>query len=427
MSLYKQPKSPMWWGRYRDANGVIRRRSTGCRGKDAAASVLTRWKVEVERIKAGIVSPAEAEAAKHAARPMSEHLADFESILRAKGTARHAAETVGYCRRVCDDLGARSPNDLRTADVDRWFAARRAEGMGACLANHHLRAMKGLGNWMKRTGRLNGDGPAAALSLFDEDAERRHIRRALREEEVPALVRTAALRPLAERGRERIKVAGNKRSNWTYAPLTPDNLSEAADRARAKLLPLVVLRLEAEGKAHAMFYRGALGSGFRAGELSALRVADFDSNAGTFALDAGAEKARRGVEGQPLPPELVADLAAWVAARGARLGDRLFPKRVTVKAFDRDLAAAGIAKHDDRGRVLDIHALRGTFISWLQKAGASLKEAQHLARHSDPKVTGRYTDLTLLNFAGRVAALPSTRPAPAETDVSRPATGTTPA
>jgi len=37
------------------------------------------------------------------------------------------------------------------------------------------------------------------------------------------------------------------------------------------------------------------------------------------------------------------------------------------------------------------------------------------------------TDLTLLNFAGRVAALPSTRPAPAETDVPRPATGTTPA
>jgi len=103
----------------------------------------------------------------------------------------------------------------------------------------------------------------------------------------------------------------------------------------------------------------------------------------------------------------------------------LFPERVAANVFNRDLAAAGIAKHDDRGRVLDVHALRGTFITGLQKAGASLREAQALARHSDPKLTANlYTDPTLLNPAGRVAALPSLRPVtPDEMEVGRMAAG----
>jgi len=409
--LYKQKNSRVWWAKYRDADGVVRRRSTGCRDRGAARSVVNRWREEVERIKSGVISAPEATAAKHAAQPVGEHLTDYEAALRATGTAYHAKLTVTRCRRVCEDLGVRSLRDLTPGGVNRWFVGRRAEGMGAVTGNHYATALRMWFNWLRRNGRLTGDGPEAGILRFKARAERRHIRRALREEEAPALVRAASLRPLADRGRERVKKVGNKRSNWGYATLTPDTLEASATRARAKLSPLVVRRLEAEGEARAMFYRAALGSGFRAGELAAMLVSDFDAQAGTFRLDAGDEKAGRGVEGQPIPPELVADLAAWVAARRARPGDRLFPAPATLKAFNLDLVAAGIDKHDERGRVLDIHSLRKTYITWLQRAGASLKEAQHLARHTSVELTANdYTDPTLLNMSGRVAAMPSTRP-----------------
>ena len=426
MALYKQPASRYWYASYRDADGIVHRRSTHCRDKSAAQSVLSRWLVEAERVKAGIVSAPETTAARHAARPLADHLADYEAALRATGTGRHAEETVRLCRRVFNDLSARAPRDLTPDVLGRWFDARRADGMGGSTANHHLRALKGWGNWMVANGRLNGAAPAAKMRLFNERAERRRNRRALRDDEARALVGAAALRPLAERGRERVqRPKGAKRVGWGYAPLTPDNLETCAARARIHLRPLAVRRLEAEGEARALYYRAAMGSGFRAGELNALTVADFNPATGTFRLDAADEKARRGVEAQPLPRDLADDLAAWVKARQAKPGDKLFPAPAKLKAFDRDLAAAGIAKYDDRGRVLDIHALRGTFITALAKGGVHPRMAQALARHSDIKLTmGAYTDPQLLDAAGAVAALPSLRPSePAETPENRRAAG----
>jgi len=54
--------------------------------------------------------------------------------------------------------------------------------------------------------------------------------------------------------------------------------------------------------------------------------------------------------------------------------------------FDRDLHASGIPKVTPEGK-LDFHALRVTYVTLLVQAGAYVKEAQSLARHSDPKLT----------------------------------------
>src|SRR5439155_11744857 len=90
-----------------------------------------------------------------------------------------------------------------------------------------------------------------------------------------------------------------------------------------------------------------------------------------------------------------------------------------VKILDRDLVAAGIArrvrvngkwiiyKRDDRGRSLDIHALRTTFGTLLSKGGVSPRTAQAAMRHSDIKLTmGVYTDPKLLDVRGALDALP---------------------
>jgi len=79
-----------------------------------------------------------------------------------------------------------------------------------------------------------------------------------------------------------------------------------------------------------------------------------------------------------------------------------------LRVLDRDLKAAGIAKRDDRGRTLDIHALRHTFGTHLSRAGVPLRTAQAAMRHSSPVLTANvYTDPRLLDVHGAVEALPS--------------------
>jgi integrase len=43
--------------------------------------------------------------------------------------------------------------------------------------------------------------------------------------------------------------------------------------------------------------------------------------------------------------------------------------KALVKILDRDLKMAGIAKRDERGRTIDVHAMRHTFGTLLSKGG----------------------------------------------------------
>lgn len=89
-----------------------------------------------------------------------------------------------------------------------------------------------------------------------------------------------------------------------------------------------------------------------------------------------------------------------------------------VKAFDRDLRAAGIPKRDDRGRTVDLHALRHTFCTWLNRGGLPLRTAQAAMRHSDPKLTmNTYTDPAFLDVSGALAVLPDLRIRPKQDSV----------
>jgi hypothetical protein len=63
--------------------------------------------------------------------------------------------------------------------------------------------------------------------------------------------------------------------------------------------------------------------------------------------------------GNPIPARLPAALPLFNV-----------PEKM-VRVFDRDLRAAGIPKRDERGRTLNVHALRTTFGTLLSKGGAS--------------------------------------------------------
>jgi len=116
-----------------------------------------------------------------------------------------------------------------------------------------------------------------------------------------------------------------------------------------------------------------------------------------------------------IPDHLPADVSVFVVPSGL------------VQILDRDLAFAGIPKRDDRGRTIDVHALRHTFGTQLSKAGVAPRTAQAAMRHSTIDLTMNvYTDPRLLDVHGALESLPalSLTGEPADQPQTVKATGT---
>jgi len=64
----------------------------------------------------------------------------------------------------------------------------------------------------------------------------------------------------------------------------------------------------------------------------------------------------------------------------------LFVLAQPARAFDIDLKNAGVAKNAPGGK-LDFHSLRVAYDNLLLDAGAGVKEAQAMMRHSTPQLT----------------------------------------
>src|SRR5262245_29794393 len=128
--------------------------------------------------------------------------------------------------------------------------------------------------------------------------------------------------------------------------------------------------------------------------------------------------------GEPVPARLPSETPVFIVPDGL------------VKILDRDLVFAGIArrvkvggkwridKRDDRGRTIDVHALRHTFGTLLSKGGVAPRTAQAAMRHSDLKLTMNvYTDPALLDIRGALDTLPALPLMPMNSEMAQ-ATGT---
>ena len=212
-------------------------------------------------------------------------------------------------------------------------------------------------------------------------------------------------------------------------------------------------RLEWLGRERELIYKMLVLTGLRRGELASLTIGqlDLDADPAFLVLNAADEKNREGST-IPLRGDLAADLRQWLADKATARQDaaRNAPtlridsqpvdpgKRATtrirrregrvcqgattlprserlfdiptglVRILDRDLKAAGIAKRDERGRTVDLHAMRHTFGTLLSKNGVTPRTAQAAMRHSDVNLTmNTYTDPKLLDVAGAMESLPS--------------------
>ena len=174
-------------------------------------------------------------------------------------------------------------------------------------------------------------------------------------------------------------------------------------RGRSAVRPEMAERLELQGWERALTYELLLTTGMRKGELASLTIEDVDLCDDAPAVTLRGIHAKNGKRATiPLRPDVAIHVRAWLADRRRRLAaqgrvlaadDRLvqIPSGL-IRILDRDLVAAGIPKVDERGRQLDVHAMRTTFNTHLAVAGVDPRTAMAAMRVSS-------LDLVLKTYA----------------------------
>jgi len=339
--------------------------------------------------------------------------------LEAEGTSpEHRANVRRALDRLAADCRFNRLPDLSRESLERWLVLQEKDGMGPRTRNTYRAAAVAFCNWCKDVGRLIVN-PFAKVPKADENIDPRRQRRALTEDELRRLLDVARRRPLLDR----ITVYKGPRKGERYANLRPE----------------VQSRLERLGQERELIYKTLVLTGLRKGELASLTVRQLvlDADPPFLVLDAADEKNREG-NSIPLRADLAADLRQWLADKAAGHQGRqcdqgeaeglaghvlrlpaagpTLPADASVftvpaglvRILDRDLRAAGISKRDERGRTVDVHAMRHTFGTLLSKGGVLPRTAQAAMRHSKIDLTMNvYTDPRLLDVAGAVEALPA--------------------
>jgi integrase len=402
--------------KYRDGNGIVIECSTGCRDQDAARRVLAEMERRAELVKAGVVTAAESAVAHHQSTPLSVHLAAYLDHLHAKGASKmHRDNVRRQLERLAAECSFSKLADLGRDALEKWLAAQAKADMGARTRNTYLAAGTAFCNWCIETRRLNFN-PFASVARADERADCRRQRRALTEAELVRLLDVAQRRPLVEA----MTVRRGKRKGQLAANIRDD----------------VRRQLELLGRERALIYKTLVLTGLRRGELASLTVGqlELDGPLPCIVLDAADEKNRAGST-LPLRSDLAADLALWVKELAQRHsgdsgefeGPLCLPMTTVpaetglpadaplfnvpsglIRILDRDLTLADIPKRDDRGRTIDVHAMRTSFCTMLAKGGVAPRTAMAAARHSDIALTMTvYTDPRALDIHAALDVLPA--------------------
>lgn len=390
----KRKRSKKWHVEFRDHNGLRRRLSAyrdrreserleatinelvGCRcnealpGPDLVRKIAAMPSALREKLIGWDVVDSSRE---NAAKPVSDHLDDYEAVLVAGGASAKWSKTVTTrARRVFERAGFKRINEIdRDAVVVAADAVRRegrAEPLSARTHNHTLAACRAFTRWATDARRLDRD-PLAGLRGAPAKGERKHERRALSADEVKALLEAA------EGGPERWGVSGPER---------------------------------------ALIYLLALETGLRANEIRTLTPLAFSLDSNPPHVTAKAKHTKNSkVAALILRPGLVAQLRPHLALRLPTAPAFNMPASThTAEMIREDLSAAGVPYEVD-GRFADFHALRHTFITNLARAGVQPKVAQKLARHSSVTLTlDYYTHTYLGDDVAAIAKLPdySTKP-----------------
>ena len=116
-------KSKKWWGKYRDASGVIRRIPLAS-DKTSAQTMLSEKVRRVEREKAGLVDPTDEQRQ----RPLAKHLTEFTKYLKNKGvTPKQVKESTTQIQKMVDDRKWKMIGDITASDALEFLGQLRRD------------------------------------------------------------------------------------------------------------------------------------------------------------------------------------------------------------------------------------------------------------------------------------------------------------
>lgn len=235
--------------KYRDGQGIVREHATGCRAKRSAEIVLAKLEQEAEKVKAGVLSSAESEMAKHRDTPLLKHIEAYITHQNAKGINKQwVKDTRSRLLRLCDKCKLHRLSDLKADTLERWlldkaeYDERSGKSMGARTRNVHRGSMIGLANWLVKKKRILAN-PFLDVPQADEKADCRRKRRALNEDELRRLLDVTRRRPVENA--MTIRHGPNK------------------GQLKANLRPEVRERLERLGRERALIYKTMALTGLR--------------------------------------------------------------------------------------------------------------------------------------------------------------------
>ena len=369
-SLRKRGKSGVWYYRFQDEHGRSVERK-GSRNKREAERMAIEAETQANKIRQGLLNPADVAARKEANRPLWDHLSDWRQSMEDRGLGEDHSRLFGFRARCVMaviaghdpaglhrrdmSVGERARRNIAMADQLRLVTASiltrdaiqaalskiRKAGASAQTANHYRSAIRAFCRWMVESGRMRSN-PVAGVKPYRADSDRRYERRPLAPDEMARLVAAAEQGPDIE---------------------------------------------GVPGPVRAMAYRVAAATGFRLEEVRSLTLESFRLIGANPGAVLSGSMTKNGKEArQPIPASLVALLKNYLelVAPGAKTFPLAYYRMA--RAMRVDLEAAGIPHRTSEGRV-DFHSLRGTFITNLVRAGVNIKVIQQLARHSSPTTT----------------------------------------
>lgn len=350
-----------------------------------------RFHGEFQRFEAGdILDGFEVAPARASAGAIEPHLTGYEQSLIARDVSEKYWENLlRDTARLIAEVPIVGARDLRREIVEPWFANAISGGMKARTRNRYREAVLSFANWCRDASKLR-EHDLDKLPKADPKADPVRPRRSLTEDEFSRLLTVARERPLAFR------------QSMRKGKQTSDLSAE------------VVNSLEELGRERVLIYRTFILTGLRLNELRTLTVGNLELTPGAEGIQLERRNEKSGAGSTlPLRADLADEVRQWIADKRLTPTDRLFavPARL-VRILARDLRDAGIPKKDDRGRVLDVHALRVSFATHLSTTGTAPRTAQAAMRHSDIKLTvGVYTDPRFLEVRHALDRLPAFGPA----------------
>ena len=217
------------------------------------------------------------------------------------------------------------------------------------------------------------------------------VKRAAVEHEVDALLKAGRLAPKSVALQvEAAKAFASWAAGRGLLPANPlANLAKIDARPRKPHRPLtgaeVTALLKAAPPLRRLWYEVALATGFREGELRALKVKDFNPDVPCLVLGADFTKNRKPAR-QFISLDLSAKLSALTRFKPGDLPLLGIPTSKAWRLLKDDCKAAEIVMLTTEGRAT-WHSLRKSFVNAVVRGGADVKTAMELARHSSASMT----------------------------------------